>query len=79
MWIDCDKHCVAFVYNLLFYSHLFKSCFVDRDSTADSGNQEPQPENVLPSQPSVASADCEDRAEPNSEVRFSIYSLQSDA
>jgi hypothetical protein len=57
--------------------NLFKNCFVDRDSTADSGNQEPQPEGISPLQPSIASFECEDRTE--SQVRFSVYSLQTDA
>ena len=58
---------------------MFKGCFVDCDSSAGSGNQEPQPESVLPSQPSVASVECEYRLEPSSEVKFSVYSLQSEA
>ena len=70
---------IIYCFTQVYIWNLFKSCFVNRDSTADSGNQEPQPESVSPLQPSVASADCEDRAEPNSQVRFSIYSLQSHA
>ena len=83
VWTNCDRSCANFVYNLLFYSslhlNLFKGCFVDCDRSAVSGNQEPQPESVLPSQPSVARVECEDGLEPNSEVKFSVHSLQSEA
>ena len=60
---------IIYYFTQVYIWNFFKNCIADRDSTADSGKQETQPENVLPLQPSVASADCEDRAEPNSEVR----------
>ena len=86
-WITCGLNVTGnvLVLFIIYYftqgyiCNLFKGCFVDYDSTAVSGNWEPQPESVLPLQPSVASADCEVRADPNSEVGFSIYPLQSDA
>jgi len=67
---------ITYYFIQVYIWNLFKGCFVDCDSTAVSGNQEPQLESVLPSQPSVES---EDRLEPNSEVKFSVYSLQSEA
>jgi hypothetical protein len=86
-WIICGLIVISIVlllfiiyyFTQVYIWNLFKNCFVDRDSTADSGNLEPQPESVSPLQSSVASADCEDRAEPDSRVSFPIYSLQSDA
>ena len=70
---------IIYYFTQVYIWNLFKGCFVDCDSTAVSGKQEPQPESVLPLQPSVASVECEDRLEPNSEVKFSVYSLQSEA
>ena len=70
---------ITYYFNQVYFWNLFKDCFVECDSKAVSGNQEPQPESVLPLQPSVASVECEDRLEANSEVKFSVYSLQSEA
>ena len=85
-WITCGLTAtgvvlilfITFYFTQVYIWNLFKCCFVDCDRTAVSGNQEPQPESVLPSQPSVASVEC-DRLEPSSEVKFSVYSLQSEA
>ena len=84
-WITCGLTVTGIVLVLfvIYYFtqgyiwNLFKSCFVDCDSTAVSGNLEPQPESVPPSQPSVTSVECGDRPEP--QMRFSIYSVQSEA
>jgi len=84
-WITCGPTAtgivlilfITYYFTQVYIWNLFKG-FVESDSTAVSGNQEPQPESVLPSQPSVASVLCEDRLEPSSEVKFSVYSLQSE-
>ena len=69
---------ITYYFTQIYIWNLFKG-FVDCDSTAVSGNQKPQPESVLPLQPSVATFECEDRLERNSEVKFSVYSFQSEA
>ena len=63
---------ITYYFTQCYIWNLFKGCFVDFDSTAVSGKQEPHPVSVLPSQPSVASVECENRLEPNSEVKFSV-------
>ena len=70
---------IIYYFTQVYIWNSFKRCFVDCDSTAVSGNQKPQPESVLHLQPSVATVECEDRLDPNSEVKFSVYSLQSEA
>ena len=52
---------ITYYFTEVYIWNLFKGCFVVCHSTAVSGNQEPQPESVLPSQPSVVSVECEDR------------------
>ena len=83
MGIDCGKRCVDFVYNLLFTQFyigtILKNCFVDRDSATDDSIQKPQFESLSPSQPNTTSVDCVDRTDPNPQVRYSVYSLQSEA
>jgi hypothetical protein len=79
-WITCGLTAtgivlilfITYYFTQVYIRNLFKGCFVDCDSTVVSFNQEPQPESVLPSQPSVASVECVDRLEPSSEVKFSV-------
>ena len=70
---------IIYYFTQVYIWNLPKNCFVDCDSTADSGIQKPQLESILSLQPSIASADCEDRTEPTPQVRYSVYSLQSEA
>ena len=86
-WITCGLNAtgvvliffITYYFTQVYIWNMFKRCYVDCDGKAVSGIQDPQPEIVLPLQPSVTSVECEDGLEPNSEVKFSVHSLQSEA
>jgi len=70
---------IIYYFTQFYIWNLFKNCFVDRDSTTDNCIQKPHFESSSPSQPNITNVDCEDRTDPIPQVRYSVYSLQSEA
>ena len=70
---------IIYYFTQFYIGTILKNCFVDRDSATDDSIQKPQFESLSPSQPNTTSVDCVDRTDPNPQVRYSVYSLQSEA